>query len=131
MPAEATDTTNVTLTSHTSGAVREGAPTANGQLHPAPEGERIAGDPPTSNTRLDVGASTRDPGKSDPRNEGPRQALALTDIKVGNLDGRGVQITYVYAAQANEYAIYHAGDVMVQFADDIGKAQAQKNLSFQ
>jgi hypothetical protein len=41
------------------------------------------------------------------------------------LTGRGLPITYVYAVQDRENAIYQAGEVMVHFADDPAKAEAQ------
>jgi hypothetical protein len=50
----------------------------------------------------------------------------LQDIQIGKLDGRGHPITYIYAVQSEEYGIYQAGEVMVHFADDPGKAQAQR-----
>ena len=50
----------------------------------------------------------------------------LKDIQVGKTDGRGLKITQVYAVQTDDYAIYRACDVMVQFADDPVKAQAMK-----
>jgi hypothetical protein len=56
------------------------------------------------------------------------KAFALKDIQVGQDDSRGNRVTAVYAAQADEYAIYQAGEVMVHFADDLGKAQAQRKL---
>jgi hypothetical protein len=55
-----------------------------------------------------------------------QQPLRLRDIRVGNKDGRGLLITQIYAIQSDEYGIYQAGEVMVQFADDPGKAQAQR-----
>lgn len=54
------------------------------------------------------------------------RASTLKDIQVGHFDGRGNQITAIYAIQPDEYAIYQASEVMVHFADDIGKAQAQR-----
>jgi hypothetical protein len=50
----------------------------------------------------------------------------LKDIQVGKMDGRGLKITQVYAVQSGDYAIYRAGEVMVQFTDDVSRAQAQK-----
>jgi hypothetical protein len=41
-------------------------------------------------------------------------------------DARGHLITHVYAVQSGEYAVYKAGEVMVQFADDPEKAQTQR-----
>jgi hypothetical protein len=60
------------------------------------------------------------------RHKERRQQIRLEDIRVGNKDGRGLCITHIFAAQSDEYSIYQAGEVMVQFADDPGKAQAQR-----
>jgi hypothetical protein len=63
-------------------------------------------------------------------NHGPQpdgqHPIRLRDIRVGNTDGRGLPITHIYATQSDEYSIYQAGEVMVQFADDAAKAQAQR-----
>ena len=66
------------------------------------------------------------PQKPDSQPADPQQPFRLNDIQVGNKDGRGLSITHIYAVQSDEYAIYQAGDVMVHFADDPGKAQAQR-----
>jgi hypothetical protein len=50
----------------------------------------------------------------------------LKDIQVGKTDSRGLKITQIYAVQTGDYAIYQAGGVMVQFADDTVRAQALK-----
>jgi hypothetical protein len=50
----------------------------------------------------------------------------LKDVQVGRKDGRGLPITQIYAFQSDEYAIYQAGEVMVHFADDPAKEQAQR-----
>jgi len=55
-----------------------------------------------------------------------QQPFTLGDVRVGKKDGRGFQITRVYAVQSNEYAIYQAGEVIVQYSDDQQKAQAQR-----
>ena len=55
-----------------------------------------------------------------------QKVLTLEDIRVGNVDGRGNRITLIYVAQVEEYVIYQAGEVMVQCADDPGKAQVQR-----
>ena len=65
-------------------------------------------------------------GRPDPDVEKGQKASTLADIRVGRLDGRGDRISTIYAVQADEYAIYQAGEVMVQFADDVAKAQAQR-----
>jgi hypothetical protein len=55
-----------------------------------------------------------------------QRAVTLEDIKVGNLDSRGFPITRIYAVEPGEYAIYQADEVIVHFADDRSKAQAQR-----
>jgi hypothetical protein len=50
----------------------------------------------------------------------------LKDIQVGRTDSRGLKITQIYAMQTGDYAIYKAGEVMVQVADDTVRAQALK-----
>jgi hypothetical protein len=50
----------------------------------------------------------------------------LKDIQVGKTDSRGLKITQIYAVQTGDYAIYQAGEVMVQVADDTVRAQALK-----
>ncbi|HEY0834412.1 MAG TPA: hypothetical protein VGE72_10935 [Azospirillum sp.] len=62
-----------------------------------------------------------------PASDASSQPLRVADIHAGNYDSRHAEITYVYAAKPSEYAIYFAGDVMVQYADDptIEKQQRQ------
>ena len=50
----------------------------------------------------------------------------LKDIQVGKTDSRGLKITQIYAVQTGDYAIYQAGEVMVQVADDTVRAQVLK-----
>jgi hypothetical protein len=66
------------------------------------------------------------PLQPDIQSQPGQQLFTLADIRVGNKDGRGLPITYIYAFQPDEYAVYQAGEVMVHFADDPGKAQAQR-----
>jgi hypothetical protein len=55
-----------------------------------------------------------------------QQSFKLKNVQVGNKDGRGLPITQVYAVQSGDYAVYQAGEVMVHFADEQEKAQAQR-----
>jgi hypothetical protein len=107
-------------------AAREGLAAETDQIHSALEQNRNASD-----------ASDSTPDRTlEPHVEGPRQPVSqpkdapqpftLRDIRVGSKDGRGVPITQIYAAQSDEYAIYQAGEVMVHFADDPQKEQAQR-----
>jgi hypothetical protein len=66
------------------------------------------------------------PTQPDAQPQDGQQPFKLRDIQVGNKDGRGFQITRIYAVQSDEYAIYQAGEVMVHYADDQGKAQTQR-----
>jgi hypothetical protein len=66
------------------------------------------------------------PRQADAQGQDRQQPFRLGDIRVGNKDGRGIPITQIYALQSDEYAIYQAGGVMVHFADDPGKEQAQR-----
>jgi hypothetical protein len=54
------------------------------------------------------------------------QPVKLRDIRKGQPDRRGETITYIYAVQLDNYAIYKADEVMVHFSDDAEKALAQK-----
>jgi hypothetical protein len=71
----------------------------------------------------DLLASARRPEPPPP--DAP-QRFSLKDIQIGKPDGRKIPISHIYAVQDDEYAIYQAGDVMVHFADDPAKAQAQR-----
>ncbi|MBV8522532.1 MAG: hypothetical protein JOY71_10495, partial [Acetobacteraceae bacterium] len=64
--------------------------------------------------------------QSDAQPQTGQQPVGLKDIRIGNKDGRGIPITQIYAFQSDEYAIYQAGEVMVHFADDQSKEQAQR-----
>jgi hypothetical protein len=77
-------------------------------------------------TSRDVENDTAAPRQSGSQPQDGQQPLRVSDIRVGNKDGRGLPITHIYAAQSDEYSIYQAGEVMVQFADDIPKAQTQR-----
>jgi hypothetical protein len=66
------------------------------------------------------------PGRSDPHPVDARRPSRLKNIQIRKRDSRGLPITHIYAAQADEYVIYCAGEVMVHFADDQARMQAQK-----
>jgi hypothetical protein len=94
------------------------------------EGVAAENDQTLSTLEQNQSASTSDRA-AEPQAEGPQKRDSqppsrLIDIQVDNKDGRGLPITYIYAFQSDEYAIYQAGEVMVHFADDPGKAQAQR-----
>jgi hypothetical protein len=81
---------------------------------------------PASKPNPDLKPSSAVPSSPDVRPRNEALPLPLSDIQLGKPDGRGVQITYIYAAQTGDYAIYQAGDVMIHFADEAEKAQAQR-----
>jgi hypothetical protein len=66
------------------------------------------------------------PRQPDAQPKDGQPPFTLRDIRVGNKDRRGVPITQIYAAESGKYAIYQAGEVMVHFADDPEKEQAQR-----
>lgn len=85
-----------------------------------------AGDPVNSPPDRGVKAQAKGPQQRDSQPPDAQRSFMLQDIQIGKLDGRGHPITYIYAVQSDEYGIYQAGEVMVHFADDPGKAQAQR-----
>jgi hypothetical protein len=105
---------------------KEGVPAEGGQTHSAVEQNRSVGDPVGSTPDRAVESQAEGPQKLDAQPPDAQQPSRLKDIQVGKKDGRGLPITYIYAFQSDEYAIYQAGEVMVHFADDPGKAQAQR-----
>jgi len=107
-------------------ATKEGVAAENDQTRSVLEQNRSAGDPPALTPDRGVEPQGDGPQKPDSQPADPQQPFRLNDIQVGNKDGRGLSITHIYAVQSDEYAIYQAGDVMVHFADDPGKAQAQR-----
>jgi hypothetical protein len=77
-------------------------------------------------TSRDVESDLAASGQQGAQHQDGQPPVRVRDIRVGNKDGRGLAITYIYATQADEYSIYQAGEVMVQFADDTAKAQTQR-----
>jgi hypothetical protein len=105
-------------------AVTQAAKEAN-----AAEGGRTNSTPVHNSRAGDAAASTPQQGVEPKAPGSPPDSgrpFSLKDIQVGKPDGRGLPITYIYAVQDDEYAIYQAGEVMVHFADDPGKAQVQR-----
>jgi hypothetical protein len=121
-----TEQTVVPLNSAVAEAIKEGVAADADQIHSAPEQNRSAGDPVNSPPDRRVEPQAADPQQRDAQPRYAQQPSRLKDIQIGKLDGRGLPITYIYAVQSDEYAIYQAGEVMVHFADDPGKAQAQR-----
>jgi hypothetical protein len=117
--------TVIPLNSAVAEAIREGVDDAD-QIHSAPEQNRSAGDPLNPPPDRRVEPQAKDPQQRDAQPPYAQQPHRLKDIQIGKPDGRGLPITYIYAVQSDEYAIYQAGEVMVHFADDPGKAQAQR-----
>jgi hypothetical protein len=107
-------------------AIREGVDADADQIQSAPEQNRSAGDPVNSPPDRRVEPQAKDPQQRDTQPPYAQQPYRLKDIQIGKPDGRGLPITYIYAVQSDEYAIYQAGEAMVHFADDPGKAQVQR-----
>ncbi|HME22269.1 MAG TPA: hypothetical protein VKI44_13170 [Acetobacteraceae bacterium] len=121
-----TDRIVVPLTSAAAQATTECASAANDQTRSAADQDQRAGDGaasiPDRGERPSVECQ-RQPGPPPPDIQPP---FRLKDIQIGRPDGRKVPITHIYAVQDDEYAIYQAGEVMVHYADDPAKAQAQR-----
>ena len=98
----------------------------NEDAHKAGESSSPHNQNPGSNSNPDIKSVAVVPSSPDVQTLNEPQPFPLKDIQVGKQDGRGIRITYVYAAQAGDYAIYQAGDVMIHFADEAEKAQAQR-----
>jgi hypothetical protein len=92
----------------------------------AREQDPMTGQRPGSKASRDAEAAAAVNPQPDAQPKDSQQAFTLRDIRVGNKDGRGVPITQIYAAESGKYAIYQAGEVMVHFADDPEKEQAQR-----
>ena len=107
-------------------ATKEGLAAEDGQTHSALEQKPSAGDPVASTPDRGEEPQAENPQKPGSERPDAQEPFRLKDIQVGNMDGRGFKITRIYAVQSDEYAIYQAGEVMVHFADDQGKAQAQR-----
>src|SRR6266446_4797431 len=99
--------TVVPISPAVAGALNDAAPSAHEQ---SPTTDHNAG----SKTSRDV----ENPWQPGVQPRDGQQPLRVRDIRVGNKDGRGLPITHIYAMQLDQYGIYHAGEVMVQFADD-------------
>lgn len=55
--------------------------------------------------------------------------LRVEDIAIGVVDARQQTVTEVFVAKPPEYAIYLAGDVVIQYADDpVAEQQQRQNL---
>jgi len=122
-----TEQTVIPLNSAVAEAIREGVITDNDQTHSTPEQNRNAANPIQSPPDPAVEQEqTKNPQRRDSQPPDARQPSRLKDIRIGKPDSRGVPITYLYAVESDEYAIYQAGEVIVHFADDSGKAQAQR-----
>lgn len=58
--------------------------------------------------------------------EGGGRRFKVADVMLGKPDARGVEVEQIYALRSDEYVIYRAGDVYVQFADTASKAEDQR-----
>jgi hypothetical protein len=118
-----TERTVVPLNPAVTQAPREGVAPENNC--PAPEENRSAGDPVSMPDQRGE-RQAEGPEQPTPKPRSAQEPIGLKDIQVGKQDGRGFKITRIYAVQSDEYAIYQAGEVMVHYADDQGKAQTQR-----
>lgn len=59
-------------------------------------------------------------------NKPTSESFGVKQIKLGELDLRQAKIEHVYAVRSTEYAIYRAGDVGVQYADDPDMEKEQR-----
>jgi hypothetical protein len=137
MPETISDRTVVPLNPSVAQGTKEGLAEKGDQTHSAPE-QKSAGVASTPDRNIQrvtddvihvVMASesqAEGPTQSDPHPQDARPPSRLRDIEIGKLDLRKEKITHIYAAQADEYVIYRAGEVMVHFADDQARMQAQK-----
>jgi hypothetical protein len=119
------ETTVVPISAAVAGAMNDGV-RANDEAPSTLEQDRKGDGPAAARSNGDVEPARVVPPHPDAQKDEAPQAFTLKDIKVGIKDGRGFQITRIYAVQSDEYAIYQAGEVMVHFADDQGKAQTQR-----
>jgi hypothetical protein len=125
MPDLKPEPTVVPISTAVAGAMNEGvrgddeAPSAHEH---DPTSARNASSKPSG----DVEPAPAVPPQADAQPQDGQQPFRLRDIRVGSKDGRGLPITRIYAVQSEEYAIYQAGEVMIHFADDPGKEQAQR-----
>ena len=106
-------------------AMNEGVHTDE-EAHSVREQDPTTGQSPGSKASRDAEAAPVAPPQPDAQPKDGQQPFTLRDIRVGDKDGRGVPITQIYAVESGKYAIYQAGEVMVHFADDPEKAQAQR-----
>ena len=120
------ETTVVPISAAVAGAMNEGAGPDDAKAPSACEQDGRGDGPAAARPNGGVEPARAVPPHPDAQKDEAPQAFTLKDIKVGIKDGRGFQITRIYAVQSDEYAIYQAGEVMVHYADDQGKAQTQR-----
>jgi multisubunit Na+/H+ antiporter MnhB subunit len=121
-------TTELTVVPHpaVTQAAKETSAAEGGQTNSTPEQNPRLGDAVMSTAEQGVEPKAPVSGYTVAQPPDSEKPFSLKDIQVGKPDGRGLPITYVYAVEDNEYAIYQAGEVMVHFADDPAKAQVQR-----
>ena len=124
MPDLIPETTVVPISAAVAGAMNDGGGTDHDKA--LREQDRRGDSAAASKPNSDAEPAPVIPPQSDAQPQDGQQPFRLRDIRVGNKDGRGFQITRIYAVHCDEYAIYQAGEVMVHYADDQGKAQTQR-----
>lgn len=93
---------------------------------PASEQNRSVDNPADMTSDGIAGHQPEPPRQPDPPPLDSQPPFRLAAVQIGQQDGRGQKITHIYIAQGTEYAIYQAGEVMVQFSDDPTKVSAQR-----
>src|ERR1700737_5197830 len=126
MTAAVTDRTVVPLNPAVAQATKEGVAAENDPDRSALAQNRSADDPVVPMLDRPAGPQAEGPGQPDSQPRDAQQPNRLEDIQVGCRDGRGFNITRIYAVQSDEYAIYQAGEGMVTSGDDPGKAQPKR-----
>jgi hypothetical protein len=94
------ETTVVPITAAVAGAMNEGAPTDDNEASSAHEQDRTGDGPAAASPKGDVEPAPAVLPQPDAQKEQGPQSLTLKDVNVGNKDGRGFQITRIYAVQS-------------------------------
>jgi hypothetical protein len=122
-----TEPTVVPLNLAAAQATIEGLAEESDPIHSAPEQIWSPSVLPVPTPDPGVKCQAEGPQQPDPQLPDAHQPFTLKDVEVGKLDRDRHRITYIYAAQAEEYVIYKADyQVRIQFADDSAQAGKQK-----
>ena len=119
-----TDAKNISVIPRVTGPGEEIPENGGGSV--AGPGQDLVTDDLIGSTGPDPQPQSAGGGKLELHAKRREKASRLSDIRIDCPDSRGIKITAIYAVQSDEYAVYQAGEVMVHFADDPAKAQAQR-----